>query len=80
MPKIFEGSKVFVLMYYDTDDAESCICDIFVSKEKAIAEKRRRNQQYCGGCCFTPDWDFNYDQYDSGEYNYYEVLEFELVF
>lgn len=79
MPKIFEGSKVFVLMYYDTDD-DPCVCDIFVSKEKAEAEKRRRNQQYCGGNCFTPDWDFNYDEYDSSEYSYYEVLEFELVF
>ena len=78
MPKIFEGSKVFVLMYYS--DEEPVICDIFTSREKAVAEKRRRNEQYCGGTCFTSDWDFNYDEYDSCDYNFYDVCEYELIF
>ena len=79
MPKIVEGARVFVLKYFDPED-EPTICDIFVSKEKAVAEKRRRNKTYVSGECFTEEGDFNYDEYDTCDWCYYEILEFELIF
>lgn len=78
MPKIIEGAKAFVLMYYPCEE-DSVICEIYASAEKATAEKRRRNKAYCEHECLTPEGDFNYEQYDSSEYSYYDVAEFTLI-
>jgi len=79
MPKIVEGAKVFVLKYFDPEE-DPTICDIFVSIEKAIAEKRRCNKTYVADECFTEEGDFNYDEYDTCDWRYYEVSEYNLVF
>ena len=78
MIKVLDGSKVFVLVYCPSDD-DIEICEVFASKEQAIKEKRRRNHDYCGGSCFTPDWDFNYDEYEGCDYDHYEVEQYNLI-
>lgn len=80
MITILDPAKVYVLWYNDPDE-DPCICEIYASREKAIAEARRRNKEYCMGDdedAFTAEGDFKSNEYDSCDYAYYEVVAYAL--
>ena len=78
MITILDPASVYALWYYDPDE-DPCLCEIFASREKALAEARRRNKEYCDHEAIKENGDFNHEQYDSGDYDYYEVTTYTLV-
>lgn len=76
--KILEGSYVFILMYYDPDEAP-CICDVYASQDQARSECRRRNKEYVDHKCLTEEGDFDHNNYDSADYDYYDVVKYKIL-
>ena len=79
--KVLPESKVFILVYREEGDTE--ILGVFASQEKAIAEARRRNKQYCGADAheaFDENGDFKEDDYDACDWDFYTVYTETLVF
>lgn len=78
MAKIIEGAQVFVLIYYDPDQ-DPYIVSVFGSKEKAQETKREKNRNMSETECFDENGDFDYDNYDTCDYGYYDILQFDLI-
>lgn len=78
MITILDPASVYVLWYYEPDETP-CLCEIFASKEKAVAEARRRNKEYCNHEAIKENGDFNHDKYECSDYEYYAVATYTLV-
>lgn len=76
--KILEGSYVFILMYYNPDD-DDCICEVYANEKQAREECRRRNKDYVDHECLTEEGDFDHNHYDSADFDYYDVVKYQII-
>ena len=76
--KIVEGSHVFLVVYYDPED-DMTICQAYADRNKAKADARARNKDMFDTSCFDENGDFDYDNHDSADWAFYDVVEMSII-
>lgn len=77
--KFFEGASAYLLVYYNPDSGME-ICGLYANNDVATSQKRLRNNALLHTECFDENGDFNYDDYDTCDYAYYDVITLNVEF